>query len=471
MQILPIHKNYQVNNYRKNQNFQGTPKNPTKFSNGLSRRIVDLNANESILVGPREQNKELLSNLINNNYDFLKKFSLVDIMNAPDLDFSYCFYKDTDSKDIFMLTDKENLMVIIDDDGKVSKTDSQGHVQLDNDHSWHLSGTKDNFSFHPSIKDYFVDDLAILMKNMREKRYQKTTTKTEEVENKQITKANKENDPTALKGFARVGGQDAAINILKKEIIYPFKFPGLFPGVKPEVGYILYGPPGVGKSLLAEALSEEWDATFVSINANEQTSKYVGESEKNWRELFKKLENSAPSILFIDEGDALMRKRGGQDTHGDKMLNQFLQLVSKVKENGSKIKIIMATNAKLDTLDYAITRPGRFGRHIEMLPPQNLKDMETIFDIHTKKAKLAENIDKKGICEHLLEQKYTGAGVESLVALANIKALERLNLFEKMEQNTVELADYKNFCITSEDFYNASKEMNTVKSPKIGYQK
>ncbi|MBQ7125914.1 hypothetical protein IJO12_02395, partial [bacterium] len=151
MQILPIHKNYQVNNYRKNQNFQGTPKNPTKFSNGLSRRIVDLNANESILVGPREQNKELLSNLINNNYDFLKKFSLVDIMNAPDLDFSYCFYKDTDSKDIFMLTDKENLMVIIDDDGKVSKTDSQGHVQLDNDHSWHLSGTKDNFSFHPSI--------------------------------------------------------------------------------------------------------------------------------------------------------------------------------------------------------------------------------------------------------------------------------------------------------------------------------
>lgn len=254
--------------------------------------------------------------------------------------------------------------------------------------------------------------------------------------------------------FADVGGQDDVITQLKKGILYPIKYPEAYENSKVNHGFIMYGPPGTGKTLIAQALANESHATFMKLNGLEMESKWVGESESNWRALFKMAQENQPAIIFIDEFDAVARKRGSVDVYGDKVVNQLLTLMSDVEKEGDQIYIITATN-KIDALDSAITRSGRFGKHIEVKAPDTVDGVNKILDIHTKDKKLADDFDKVAISQKLLDIKATGADIAYISSVANENAFERAGIFAKMENGTFEKADIDNLRITGEDFSKA----------------
>lgn len=254
--------------------------------------------------------------------------------------------------------------------------------------------------------------------------------------------------------FADVGGQDDVITQLKKGILYPIKYPEAYENSKVNHGFIMYGPPGTGKTLIAQALANESHATFMKLNGLEMESKWVGESESNWRALFKMAQENQPAIIFIDEFDAVARKRGSVDVYGDKVVNQLLTLMSDVEKEGDQIYIITATN-KIDALDSAITRSGRFGKHIEVKAPDTVDGVNKVLDIHTKDKKLADDFDKVAISQKLLDIKATGADIAYISSVANENAFERAGIFAKMENGTFEKADIDNLRITGEDFSKA----------------
>ena len=274
--------------------------------------------------------------------------------------------------------------------------------------------------------------------------------------------------------FADVGGQDNVINELKKGILYPVKYPEAYENTVVNHGFIMYGPPGTGKTLIAQALANETKADFVKLNGLEMESKWVGQSEENWRNLFDQARENQPSIIFIDEFDAVAKKRGGADVYGDKVVNQLLTLMSDVEKNGDEIYVIAATN-KVDVLDDAITRSGRFGKHIEVKAPETVEGVNKILDIHTKNKKLSKDINKPELSKKLLDIKATGADIAHIVNSANENAFERAGIYTKMENGTFEKSDIENLTITFEDFTKAIKDF-TKKGDKnnrkpVGFNK
>lgn len=269
-----------------------------------------------------------------------------------------------------------------------------------------------------------------------------------------------------ISGFARIGGQAQAIQMLERSVIWPRKFPQLYKGRSLEKGAILYGPPGTGKSLMATAFAEEYGAYCVKIGASEMSEKWVGASEENWRNLFKDLKEHQPALLFIDEMDALCKKRGSGDIHGDKELNQFLKLVSDIKAENLDVFILGATN-NYESLDPAVIRDGRFGLHIPMLPPQDEASVGEIFDIHSRDLKLDDDVREKRpeFFKKILDLGLTGSGIEALISEAHDEALSRLGLFEKMRKGTVTQEDYDTFSIKTEDIMAViDRKKNEVKS-------
>ena len=254
--------------------------------------------------------------------------------------------------------------------------------------------------------------------------------------------------------FADVGGQDAAIRDLKKGILYPVKYPEAYKNSVVNHGFIMYGPPGTGKTLIAQALANETNANFVKLNGLEMESKWVGQSEENWRTLFDEARENQPSVIFIDEFDAVAKKRNGQDVYGDKVVNQILTLMSDVEKNGDEIYVIAATN-KPDALDEAIKRSGRFGKHIEVKAPDTLDGVSKILDIHTKNKPLATDVDKKELSQKLLGLKTTGADIAHITNTAHENAFERAGIYEKMEAGTFTKEDIDNLTITADDFKKA----------------
>ncbi len=269
--------------------------------------------------------------------------------------------------------------------------------------------------------------------------------------------------PDKVKGrhytFADIGGQDKALDMLKKEIIFPIRYPEAYANTSLNKGFIMYGPPGTGKTLTAEALANETNAYFIKLNGLEMESKWVGESEENWRVLFDTARVNQPAVIFIDEFDAVAKKRGGVDVYGDKVVNQLLTLMSDVEKNGDDIYVIAATN-RPEMLDSAITRSGRFGRSIEMKAPETVEDMINIFNIHTKGRKLDGKLDSKNLSERLLKAKATGADVAYVANKANEKALQRCGIYEKMENGTFSAKDMDSFSISNEDFIAAIDEFS-----------
>ena len=266
-----------------------------------------------------------------------------------------------------------------------------------------------------------------------------------------------ENIPTVT--YDDVGGLREAIQKIREMVELPLRHPELFEklGIEPPKGVLLYGPPGTGKTLLAKAVANESSASFFYIGGPEIVSKYVGESEKKLREVFQQAEQNAPSIIFLDEVDAIAPKRGEVVGEVEKrVVSQLLTLMDGLKSRG-QIIVIGATN-RADSIDEALRRPGRFDREIEIGVPDSNGRLE-ILQIHTRNMPLAKDVKLKEIAR--LTHGYTGADLSALVKEAAIKALRRLIKEGKIdwESEHISAEVLNEIRVVKEDFYSAMREI------------
>jgi transitional endoplasmic reticulum ATPase len=221
-----------------------------------------------------------------------------------------------------------------------------------------------------------------------------------------------------------VGGLDSLKEELREAIEWPLKHKEAFEYVDVDApkGILLHGPPGTGKTLIAKAVAKMTESNFISIKGPELLSKWVGESEKGVREIFRKARLAAPCIIFLDELDALVPRRGGSsDSHvTENVVSQILTEIDGLEELHN-VLIIGATN-RLDIVDPAILRPGRFDRIIEV-PLPDAKGRSNILKIHTKKKPLIKDVDLEKIVQ--LTDGYSGAEIAAVANRAGIIALKR----------------------------------------------
>jgi transitional endoplasmic reticulum ATPase len=235
-----------------------------------------------------------------------------------------------------------------------------------------------------------------------------------------------------------VGGLEEVKQELREAVELPIKNPEAFKrlGIKPPKGILLYGPPGCGKTLLARAIATESEANFISIKGPEIFSKWVGESEKAVREVFRKGRTAAPSIIFFDEIDAIVPRRGmgyGDSGATERVISQLLTEMDGI-ESLENVVVIAATN-RPDILDPAILRPGRIDRLI-YVPPPDFKSLLNIYKIHTKNMPLSKNVDLEDLAR--MSAGFSGADVEALCREAGLNALRR-----NLEAGEVTLEDFK----------------------------
>jgi len=253
-----------------------------------------------------------------------------------------------------------------------------------------------------------------------------------------------------------VGGLESLKEELQEAIEWPLKHKDAFEhaDVSPPKGILLYGPPGTGKTLIAKAVANTTESNFISIKGPELLSKWVGESEKGVREIFRKARQASPCIIFLDEIDAIApsRSSGTSDSHvTERIVSQILTEIDGLEEL-QNVVVIGATN-RIDIVDSALLRPGRFDRIIEV-PLPDTKGRENIFKIHTKKKPLANDIDFAQLIEKT--QGFSGAEIEGVCSRAAITAIKR---FVNTKEKSV-----KSIKITQEDLLNA---ISKVKPEKI----
>ncbi|MFN3803713.1 MAG: CDC48 family AAA ATPase [Pyrobaculum sp.] len=219
-----------------------------------------------------------------------------------------------------------------------------------------------------------------------------------------------------------VGGLENVKQELREAVEWPLKYPEVFKkfGLRPPKGILLFGPPGTGKTLLAKAVATESGANFIAVRGPEIFSKWVGESEKMVREIFRKARMAAPAVIFIDEIDALATARGlgGDSLVGERVVAQLLAEMDGIKALGNVV-VIAATN-RPDLVDPALLRPGRFDRMIYVMPPDFKARLEILL-IHTKSTPLAKDVDLEEIARRT--EGYSGADIELLVREATFLAL------------------------------------------------
>ncbi len=219
-----------------------------------------------------------------------------------------------------------------------------------------------------------------------------------------------------------VGGLTEVKRALKEVVELPLKNPEAFKrmGIKPPRGILLYGPPGTGKTLLAKAVANESEANYISIKGPEILSKWVGESEKAVREIFKKAKQASPSIVFLDEIDAITPRRGmGSDSHvTERLVNQLLTSIDGL-ESMEGVVVLAATN-RPDIVDSALLRAGRFDRLIFIPAPDRDARLQ-ILKIHTKDMPLDDSVNIDDLAERM--EGYVGADIEGICREAAIFAL------------------------------------------------
>lgn len=220
-----------------------------------------------------------------------------------------------------------------------------------------------------------------------------------------------------------IGGLEDVKQELQEAVEWPLKYQALFlhSDATPPKGILLYGPPGTGKTLMAKAAAHESEANFISIKGPELLSKWVGESEKGVREVFRKARQAAPCIVFFDEIDAIAPTRGGMgsDSHvTERVISQLLTELDGL-EVLSNVIIIAATN-RPDIIDAALLRPGRFDRLLYVPPPEKESRIK-IFKIHTSKKPLADDVKIETLAAHT--EGYTGADIAALASAAVMLAL------------------------------------------------
>ncbi len=233
--------------------------------------------------------------------------------------------------------------------------------------------------------------------------------------------------------YIDIGGLKNQIEELRETVELPLLKPELFKeiGIEPPKGILLFGPPGTGKTLLAKAVAHHTDATFIRVVGSEFVQKYIGEGARLVREVFQFAKEKAPSIIFIDELDAIAAKRTGSDTSGDREVQRTLmQLLAEMDgfDPRGDVKLIGATN-RIDILDPAILRPGRFDRIIEIQLP-NFESRVQIFKIHSRDMKL-DGIDFNQLAD--VTETASGADIKAIVTEAGMLAIREERSEVKME--------------------------------------
>ncbi|KAK7103087.1 hypothetical protein V1264_018052 [Littorina saxatilis] len=244
--------------------------------------------------------------------------------------------------------------------------------------------------------------------------------------------------------YADIGGLDNQIQEIKESVELPLTHPEYYEemGIKPPKGVILYGPPGTGKTLLAKAVANQTSATFLRVVGSELIQKYLGDGPKLVRELFRVAEEHAPSIVFIDEIDAVGTKRYESNSGGEREIQRtMLELLNQLDGFDSRgdVKVIMATN-RIETLDPALIRPGRIDRKIEFPLPDE-KTKRRIFTIHTSRMTLAQDVN---IDDYVMSKDdLSGADIKAICTEAGLLALRERRMkvrnedFGKAKENVL----------------------------------
>merc|ERR1712087_902757 len=224
--------------------------------------------------------------------------------------------------------------------------------------------------------------------------------------------------------YADIGGLDQQIQEIKESVELPLTHPELYDdmGIKPPKGVILYGQPGTGKTLLAKAVANQTSATFLRVVGSELIQKYLGDGPKLVRELFRVADDLSPTIVFIDEIDAVGSKRYDSSSGGPREIQRtMLELLNQLDgfDDRGDVKVIMATN-RIESLDPALIRPGRIDRKIEF-PLPDTKTKRHIFNIHTGKMTLAEDVDLEKFV--MSKDELSGADIKAVCTEAGMLAL------------------------------------------------
>ncbi len=255
--------------------------------------------------------------------------------------------------------------------------------------------------------------------------------------------------------YEDIGGLDEEIRKIREMVELPLKHPEIFArlGIEPPKGVLLYGPPGTGKTLLAKAVANESEAHFILLNGPEIMSKYYGESEKRIRDIFEQAEKNAPSIIFIDEIDAIAPKR--EESYGEverRVVSQLLTMMDGLKSRG-KVIVIAATN-RPNAIDPALRRPGRFDREIQVGVPDK-KGRLAILKIHTRNMPLTDDVNLDEIAS--ITHGFVGADLAALCKEAAMSALRRVLPEIDLEKEQIPQEVLDKLKVTAEDFKNALK--------------
>jgi transitional endoplasmic reticulum ATPase len=255
--------------------------------------------------------------------------------------------------------------------------------------------------------------------------------------------------------WSDVGGLAEAKRVLRETIEWPLKYDKLFEYAKtsPSKGILLYGPPGTGKTLLAKAVASESEVNFISVKGPELLSRWVGESEKGVREIFKKARQASPCIIFFDEIDSVVPSRGSEAASHvvDRVISQFLTELDGIEELKG-IVVIAATN-RLDIIDQALLRAGRFDFHLKLPVPDEETRLE-IFKVHTRGKPLAKNVDLNALA--IAAEGLVGADIELICRKASLSAIREF--IEKGGK------DYSKFRVSALHFEEAMKDQGNRQS-------
>jgi len=251
-----------------------------------------------------------------------------------------------------------------------------------------------------------------------------------------------EKKPT--ESYADVGGLEDQIQEIKESVELPLTHPELYEemGIKPPKGVILYGEPGTGKTLLAKAVANQTSATFLRVVGSELIQKYLGDGPKLVRELFRIADEQAPSIVFIDEIDAVGTKRHDTNSGGEREIQRtMLELLNQLDgfDARADVKVILATN-KIESLDPALLRPGRVDRKINF-PLPDVKTKRRIFGIHTERMTLGDDVDLEEFI--MSKDELSGADIKAVCSEAGMMGLRERRMkvvhadFKKAKDNVL----------------------------------